>query len=280
LFVVVLIESVPVVASMIGAAALNVRLPPIVAFPVVAMVVKLGVVLTAIVAFVVPEMLMFEPAVSSAASFWNVGVPVPPEVSTWFALPAEVNPYAVPVPYATAPAVGVADEFVPPCAIANCPDVTCDAAIAIGVFVTPVTRPWASVVNTGTEEAEPYVLAVPVFFNVITPVDEIVASPLAVVNVGTLDALPISNCPPVGASVACTAPPPLPKSTPFAVSVVSPVPPFGTVSALLSASDGIETEVAPLEPLCVKVSVEVGFVPVPNTSCNDQPSVPDELPVQ
>jgi hypothetical protein len=72
--------------------------PPSVEFPLTASVVKLGVDETAMVAFVVPEMLIFDPAVNSDASFWNVGVPVPAEVRTWFALPAAVNAYAVPVP--------------------------------------------------------------------------------------------------------------------------------------------------------------------------------------
>jgi hypothetical protein len=153
--VTVFMESVPAVALMTGAAAVNAKLPPSDVLPVTVSVAKLGVEITAIVAFVVPEMFIFEPAVSKDASFWNVGAPLPPEVNTWLVLPAALNAYAVPVPYAMAPAVGVAVEFVPPCAMANWPDETCEALIAIGVFDTPVTRPCGSVVNTGTEEAEP-----------------------------------------------------------------------------------------------------------------------------
>ena len=40
---------------------------------------------------------------------------------------------------------------------------TAAEVIEIAVLVTPVTCPWAFVVSTGTEEAEPYVPAVPVF---------------------------------------------------------------------------------------------------------------------
>jgi hypothetical protein len=48
---------------------------------------------------------------------------------------------------------------------------------AMAVLETDVTRPWASVVNTGTELADPYVPDDPVFFKVNTPVLLIVASP-------------------------------------------------------------------------------------------------------
>ncbi len=44
----------------------------------------------------------------------NVGAPVPPESRGCPEVPAVLKAYAVPVPYATAPAVGVAFEFVPP----------------------------------------------------------------------------------------------------------------------------------------------------------------------
>src|ERR1700688_2206416 len=63
----------------------------------------------------------FEPAVSRAEMFWNVGVPDPADVSSWFVDPALVNEYADPVPKAMAPAVGVAVELVPPLAIGKTP---------------------------------------------------------------------------------------------------------------------------------------------------------------
>lgn len=51
----------------------------------------------------------------------QVGIPVPAEVRTCPDVPAAVNPYAVPVPYGTAPAVGVAVPFVPPFATGKVP---------------------------------------------------------------------------------------------------------------------------------------------------------------
>lgn len=43
---------------------------------------KVGLLTILIVALVVPERLMLVPAVSKEATFWNVGAPLPPEVST------------------------------------------------------------------------------------------------------------------------------------------------------------------------------------------------------
>ena len=55
-------------------------------------------------------------------SVCQVGAPDPLEVSTCPLVPAEVKAYALPVPYETPPAVGVAVAFVPPLATGNVPD--------------------------------------------------------------------------------------------------------------------------------------------------------------
>jgi hypothetical protein len=51
----------------------------------------------------------------------QIGVPAPALVSTWPAVPTAVKSYAVPVPYGTAPAVGVAVELVPPLLVLSVP---------------------------------------------------------------------------------------------------------------------------------------------------------------
>src|SRR5579884_1716090 len=62
-----------------------------------------------------------EPAVKRDEMFWNVGVPAPADVRIWWLAPAAVKLYALPVPKAIAPAVGVAVVLVPPLAIGNTP---------------------------------------------------------------------------------------------------------------------------------------------------------------
>jgi len=70
-------------------------------------------------------------------------------------VPAVVAPMAeVPLPNNTPLEVKVAAP-VPPLGTPKVPVVIALASIAIAVLVTAVTLPWASVVNTGTWEAEP-----------------------------------------------------------------------------------------------------------------------------
>ena len=75
-------------------------------------------------------------------------------------MPTAVKSYAVPVPYGTAPAVGVADELVPPLAIANVPpnvmvpDDVMGPPDVVNPVVPPdtstlVTEPPAAVVHPG-----------------------------------------------------------------------------------------------------------------------------------
>lgn len=115
--------------------------------------VKLGVEVTAIVAFVVPETTILEPAVSSAVTFWNVGADEPPDVSSWFDDPTALLPYADPSENSIEPALPIVDVAVPPRAIGSMPE---PIAVASSVVVaTFVTRPFASTVITVVDVVEP-----------------------------------------------------------------------------------------------------------------------------
>ena len=61
------------------------------------------------------------------------------------------------------------------------------------------------------------------------PLSLIVASPPIDTNVGIDDELTIKSCPPVPVAVEVNAPVPEPRSTPFELNVVAPVPPKGTL---------------------------------------------------
>ena len=87
----------------------------------------------------------------------------------------------------------------------------------------------------------PYVPDVtPEFARVSAPVDDIVASPDIDTNVGIDDEFITNICPPTPVLVV-TGPVPAPISTPFEVSVVEPVPPYGTVKVPVT-SDGRSIE--------------------------------------
>jgi hypothetical protein len=122
----------------------------------------------------------------------------------------------------------------------------------IVVLVTPVTRPCASVVSTGTVVDEPYVPAVPVFFNDRTPAEEMVASPLMVASAGAKGLAPVTKTCPAALPLAkpwvivppkATVPPP-----------VIPVPLAMVTLELLSCAFGIEASV-PSTPLAELVTI-------------------------
>jgi hypothetical protein len=60
----------------------------------------------------------------------HVGAPAPVLTRACPAVPVVENANAVPVPYATAPAVGVEVEFVPPLAIGKVPVVRSEVDVA------------------------------------------------------------------------------------------------------------------------------------------------------
>jgi hypothetical protein len=77
-------------------------------FPMVSDVVELVRYLSPAAESVEPDILKLVP------NEIQTGALVPPDPSNWLVVPALENAYAEPVPYASAPAVGVADAFVPP----------------------------------------------------------------------------------------------------------------------------------------------------------------------
>ena len=96
----------------------------------------------------------------------QVGAPATPDVNTCPAVPATVYACAVPVPYPTPPAVGVAVLLVPPEPIANVADKPA-AVVAVpalpDILVDQVGAPATPEINTCPDvPATVYACAVPV----------------------------------------------------------------------------------------------------------------------
>ena len=157
----------------------------------------------------------------------QIGTPAPALVNTWPDVPAAVKAYAVPVPYGTAPAVGVAAPFVPPLAITSVPaSVTAPVVAVAGVspvvppdqLKTPVLLIVTLPVAPDTEMPVPAILvSTPVLATVIVPKPLVTEIPTPVPNVlrEYPVPLPINSWPLVGI---------VPKPVPPEVTGIIPVP--------------------------------------------------------
>jgi hypothetical protein len=167
--------------------------------------------------------------ISDAVNALKEGAPVPLELNTWPEVPIAEIPYAVPVPYTTPPAVGVAVEFVPPLAIGTVPD-TSAVAKSMALVVEPLPIYWFAVnvpVPVAASVAPlPTIIDALVFVPLVIELNASVDA--GVVHVGVPAPFEVSTWPDVPAAVKSYAVP-VPYTTAPAVGVaVEFVPPLAT----------------------------------------------------